>query len=366
MKTKDPSFQAVLQLGDELRKLTSYYRGEMADERGVPASGNLRSQSELGALLESVRQHNPWFTEESSLYALRYWADVLSEDALEQWLSAYTAPTKNPQVVALVMAGNIPLVGFHDLISVLLTGHNALVKSATKDTLLLKFLVGLLTGFDPELKCRIRFTNGKLDDFDMVIATGSTNTSRYFEYYFSNKPHIIRKNRHGVAVLSGRETPAELGGLAEDVFRYFGMGCRSVSKLYVPRGYDFDPLFNAFYPYKYLIDHQKYGNNYDYNKAVYLMSGSPMLDNGFLLLKEDPGLGSPIGTLFYESYEKPDAVAQRLQAMQKELQCIVAASWFPGAIPFGSSQQPALGTYADGVDTVDFLLKTSAESPPAI
>ena len=366
MKTKDPSFRALLQLGDQLRELTSQYRGKIAVEREVPASGSVQSQSELGVLLESVRLHNPWFTEESSIYALRYWADALSEDALEQWLSAYTAPAINPQVVALIMAGNIPLVGFHDLISVLLTGHNALVKSATKDTLLLKYLVGLLTDFDPELKSRIRFTEGKLDAFDAVIATGSTNTSRYFEYYFSNKPHIIRKNRHGVAVLSGRETPAELSGLAEDVFRYFGMGCRSVSKLYVPRGYDFDPLFNAFYPYKYLIDHQKYGNNYDYNKAVYLMSGSPMLDNGFLLLKEDPGLGSPIGTLFYESYEKQDAVAQRLQAMEEELQCIVAGSWFPGAIPFGSSQQPGLGTYADGVDTVDFLLKTSAESPSAI
>lgn len=366
MKTKDPSFQALLQLGDQLRVLTSQHRGEMAGERETPASASVQAQSELGALLENVRQHNPWFTEESSLYALTYWADALSEDVLEQWLSAYAAPANHPRIVALIMAGNIPLVGFHDLISVLLTGHNALVKSATKDTLLLKYMVDLLTGFNPELKNRIRFTNGKLDTFDTVIATGSTNTSRYFEYYFSNKPHIIRKNRHGVAVLSGRETPAELGGLAEDVFRYFGMGCRSVSKLYVPKGYDFDPLFNAFYPFKYLIDHQKYGNNYDYNKAVYLMSGSPMLDNGFLLLKEDPGLGSPIGTLFYESYENHDAVTQRLQAIEEEIQCIVAGSGFPGGIPFGSSQQPGLGTYADGVDTVDFLLKTSAESPSAI
>ncbi len=366
MKTKDPSFRALLQLGEQLRELTSQRPGKIDLEPEVSASRSVRSQSELGALLESVRQHNPWFTEESSIYALRYWADALSEDALELWLSAYAAPASSPRVVALIMAGDIPLVGFHDLISVLLTGHNALVKSASKDTLLLKYLVGLLTGFDPELKNRIRFTNGKLDTFDAVIATGSTNTSRYFEYYFSGKPHIIRKNRHGVAVLSGRETPADLSGLAEDIFRYFGMGCRSVSKLYVPQGYDFDPLFNAFYPYKYLVDHQKYGNNYDYNKAVYLMSGSPMLDNGFLLLKEDPGLGSPIGTLFYESYEKQDAVAQRLEAIEEELQCIVAGSWFPGAIPFGSSQQPGLGTYADGVDTVDFLLKTSAESPSAI
>ena len=249
MKTKDPSFQALLQLGDQLRKLTSQRQwGNRPLNRRYLLTDRVQSQSELGALLESVRQHNPWFTEESSIYALRYWAVALSEDALEQWLSAYDAPANSPRVVALIMAGNIPLVGFHDLISVLLTGHNALVKSASKDTLLLKYLVGLLTSFNPELKNRIRFTDGKLDTFDAVIATGSTNTSRYFEYYFSSKPHIIRKNRHGVAVLSGRETPAELSGLAEDVFRYFGMGCRSVSKLYVPQGYDFDPLFNAFYP----------------------------------------------------------------------------------------------------------------------
>lgn len=366
MKTKDPSFQALLKLGEELRRLTSAHRDKITIEPVEPTPIGAGSQSELGALLENVRQHNPWFTAESSIHALSYWADALREDSLEQWMSAYEAPVSNPRIVALILAGNIPLVGFHDLISVLLTGHKALVKSATKDTLLLKYLVSLLIGFHPSLKSRIRFTNGKLDTFDAVIATGSTNTSRYFEYYFSNKPHIIRKNRHGVAVLSGLETPAELKGLAEDVFRYFGMGCRSVSKLYVPQGYDFDPVFNAFYGHKYLIDHQKYGNNYDYNKAVYLMSGSPMLDNGFLLLKEDKGLGSPIGTLFYEAYDKQDAVPQSLQDIEEELQCIVAGSWFPGAIPFGSSQQPELGMYADGVDTVDFLLKTSTESPSAI
>ena len=366
MKTKDPSFRALLQLGEQLRKLTSERGSDTGVKPIAPASGNGESQNELDALLENTRLNNAWFTEESCMHALRYWAEALSEESLERWLSAYEAPGNSARVVALIMAGNIPLVGFHDLISVLLTGHKALVKCASKDTLLLKYLVSLLTRYDPGLKNRIDFTDGKLDTFDAVIATGSTNTSRYFEYYFSKKPHIIRKNRHGVAVLSGQETPAELSGLAEDVFRYFGMGCRSVSKLYVPKGYDFDPLFNAFYPYNYLINHQKYGNNYDYNKAVYLMSGSPMLDNGFLLLKEDTGLGSPIGTLFYESYEEQGAVVQKLGAMKEEVQCVVGGSWVSGAIPFGSAQRPELRTYADGVDTVDFLLKTSTESPSAI
>jgi hypothetical protein len=294
---------------------------------------------------------------------LQYWGAVLREDSLERWLSAYDSPAGTPLRVALIMAGNIPLVGFHDLISVLLTGNNAQVKCASKDTLLLKYLVGRLCELDQGLARRILFTDGKLGPFDAVIATGSTNTSRYFEYYFSKKPHIIRKNRHGVAVLTGDESPAELDGLAEDVFRYFGMGCRSVSKLFVPEGYDFDPLFNAFYAFGHLIDHQKYGNNYDYNKAVYLMSGSPMLDNGFLLLKEDKGIGSPIGTLFYETYENRAAAVEKLKASAEAVQCVVGGTWLPEATPFGSAQKPGLGTYADGVDTVDFLLKTSAHSP---
>lgn len=355
MIAKDPSFNALLQLGAELREIPSETDLQSADEK--------RSQKDLDRLLEQTRQQNPWFTRESCLYALNYWGEALQETSLIEWLSAYPKIVGTPLRVALITAGNIPLVGFHDVICVLLTGNNAQVKCASKDTLLLKHLVSRLSEIDPNLANRISFTEGKLGAFDAVIATGSNNTSRYFEYYFSKKPHIIRKNRHGVAVLTGTESPAELKGLAEDVFRYFGMGCRSVSKLFVPQGYDFDPLFNAFYPFKDLINHQKYGNNYDYNKAVYLMSGSPMLDNGFLLLKEDEGLGSPIGTLFCETYKSQEAVIEKLSASQEQLQCVVGGSWLSEAVPFGNSQKPELGTYADGVDTVDFLLKTSAESP---
>ena len=355
MKTKDSSYLALLHLGKHLRALSSGQR------TGV--SSDAEFWSDLDLILERARQENAWFTEESCLHSFKYWGEALTEDSLDSWLSAYASPSGPPLRVALIMAGNIPLVGFHDLISVLLTGNNALVKCASKDTVLLKFIVNRLAEFDPNLNNRISFTEGKLSDFDAVIATGSTNTSRYFEYYFSKKPHIIRKNRHGAAVLTGDETPAELSGLVEDVFRFFGMGCRSISKLYVPKGYNFDPLFNAFYPFKDLVNHQKYGNNYDYNKAVYLMSGSPMLDNGFLLLKEDTGIGSPIGTLFYEYFESEDAVRDTLQAIKDELQCIVGNSRVSEAIPFGTAQKPLLSTYADGVDTVDFLLKTSADSP---
>ncbi len=313
----------------------------------------------MNTVLQAAYQQNPWFTRESCLHALAYWGKMLQPEFLNPWMSPYPSPTKTPLTVALILAGNIPLVGFHDLLSVLLTGNRAIVKCASNDQVLLPYLSGKLAEFDPELSGRISFTDGKLSSFEAVIATGSNNTSRYFEYYFSKKPHIIRKNRHGAAVLTGRETADDLRGLASDIFLYFGMGCRSVSKLFVPEGFDFDPVFESFYQYKPLIDHHKYANNYDYNKAVYLMSGSRMLDNGFLLLKEDPSFGSPIGTLFYETYASEDSLKRRLEEAGESVQCVVAGPWMAGAIPFGRAQYPALWDYADAVDTVDFLLKTS-------
>ena len=253
MKPKDPSYHALLKLGAEFRELTRE-DGSLGGNPGLP---------DLEPLLVQVRLENPWFTRESCLHALGYWGEALTETSLGNWLSAYPAPGSRSLWVGLIMAGNIPLVGFHDLISVLLTGNSAMVKCASSDTLLIKYVAGRLMELEPTLGARISLTSGKLGAFDAVIATGSTNTSRYFEYYFSKKPHIIRRNRHGVAVLTGDETGAELDGLAEDIFRYFGMGCRSVSKLYVPEPYDFDPFFMACYRFKPLIDHQKYGNNYD-------------------------------------------------------------------------------------------------------
>jgi hypothetical protein len=352
MQHKDPSYQALLQLGQMLRE---------ANRTLAEGAGPYHpSQLEMDTALETAFQQNAWFTRESCLHALGYWGEMLQQELLDTWLDRYPAPTGKRLDVALILAGNIPLVGFHDMLSVLLTGNRALVKCASNDQVLLPFLVRKLESFEPGLSGRISFTDGRLGAFDAVIATGSDNTSRYFEYYFSKKPHIIRRNRHGAAVLTGRESADELQGLAADIFLYFGMGCRSVSKLFVPEGYDFDPLFEAFFAFKSRIEHHKYANNYDYNKAVYLMSGSPMLDNGFLLLKEDPSFGSPIGTLFYESYTSPETLKSRLEAAEGSLQCVVAGAWLQGAIPFGRAQYPSLWEYADGVDTVDFLLKTSA------
>ena len=247
------------------------------------------------------------------------------------------------------------MVGFHDLLCVILSGNKAVVKLSSHDTVLLPFMVQELTEIAPEIGEFISFTQERLTDFEAVIATGSNNTARYFEYYFAGKPHIIRRNRNSVAILTGKETPKELYRLGEDIFRYFGLGCRSVSKLFVPRDYDFAPFFEAIYPYHTLLDHQKYINNYDYNKAVYLMSLCPLLENGFLLLKEDEKYASPIATLFYERYDDLTILSQRLEKERELLQCVVGSKEIPEAIPFGQTQVPSLTDYADGVDTLAFL-----------
>ncbi|MFN2262367.1 MAG: acyl-CoA reductase, partial [Psychroflexus sp.] len=184
----------------------------------------------------------------------------------------------------------------------------------SNDKVLLPFLAEALIEIEPEFQNKIRFTENKLENFDAVIATGSNNTARYFEYYFKNKPNIIRKNRNSVAVLSGRETKNELKTLGEDVFRYFGLGCRNISKLFVPKIYKFDTFFESIFEYKTYIDHHKYANNYDYNKAVYLMSSVKLLDNNFLILKEDSNYASPIGCLFYETYENEDELQNKLES----------------------------------------------------
>ncbi len=252
------------------------------------------------------------------------------------------------------MAGNIPLVGFHDFLSVLISGHKVLVKQSSNDKQLLPVIAGFLMNIAPEFENRIRFTEERLTDFDAVIATGSNNTAGYFEYYFKGKPNIIRKNRNSVAILTGKESKEELEALGEDVFRYFGLGCRNVSKLYVPKEYDFESFFKAMYPWHTLLNSAKYANNYDYNKAVYLMSEFKLLENGFLILKEDESFGSPIATLFYEEYEDKKELQEKLEQNKENLQCVVGTK---ADVDFGQTQHPKLWDYADGVDTLKFLEK---------
>ena len=255
------------------------------------------------------------------------------------------------------MAGNIPLVGFHDFLSVLISGHSVLVKQSSNDKNLLPFLAKYLEYIEPELKGKITFTEQKLDNFDAVIATGSNNTARYFEYYFKDKPSIIRKNRNSVAVITGNESEQDFENLSEDVFRYFGLGCRSVSKLFVPKGYDFDTFFKGMYNQQEIINNAKYANNYDYNKAVYLMSEFDILENGFLMIKEDESYASPIASVFYEYYENTDDLKIKLWEEREKIQCVVAKGFIENEIAFGQTQHPQLWDYADGVNTLEFLSK---------
>ncbi len=313
--------------------------------------------SEIASQLQLAHAHNGWFTDDNIRFACESWATALSEENLKKWLSSYPIGETEPKVIAIVMAGNVPLVGFHDFLSVLMSGHKVLVKLSSNDKHLLPYLATQLLVYEPGFEGFISFTEEKLDTFDAVIATGSNNTARYFDHYFGKYPNIIRKNRNSVAVLNGTESAEQLEALANDIFRYFGLGCRNVSKIFIPKEYDFDAFFNAMFTWKHVINDNKYINNYDYNKAVYLMSLLPVLDNEFLLLKEDPGFSSPISVLFYEYYENPETLQQQLMENSENIQCVIADNSFVDAIPFGKAQSPQLWDYADGLDTLDFLLK---------
>ncbi len=308
----------------------------------------------FNTLISGVHLYNGWFTEENVRKALGSLADMLTEESLEKWLSQYPDQQfpETQKTVALIMAGNIPLVGFHDLLCTLLAGHRVLLKLSADDDKLLPFILAhLVRAIEPAFADRIRLASGKLTDFDAVIATGSDNSSRYFEYYFGKYPHIIRKNRTSVAVLDGTESHEELTALGHDIFDYFGLGCRNVSKLLIPEDFDLDRFFKAIYPFNPIIHHKKYAGNYDYNKAVYLLNKANLLDNGFLLLLEENTLHSPLGMLYYQRYTQPKEAQEYLAAHKDRLQCIVGH----GHIPFGRSQSPRVMDYADNVDTLAFL-----------
>ena len=306
-------------------------------------------------LISLSQSHNGWFTPEQVYFSIQSWANALTEENLTKWLSAYELKDSKPKNIGLILAGNIPLVGFHDFLTVLITGNDVLVKTSSNDQHLLKFLANYLIALDKRFTSKITFVEGKLEGFDAVIATGSNNTSRYFDYYFKDVPNIIRKNRNSVAVLNGKETEEDLFNLGEDIFRYFGLGCRNVSKLFVPKGYDFKTFFEAIFAYKDVIFYEKYANNYDYNKAVFLMSLYKLLDNEFLTLKEDTSYSSPISSVFYEFYDDLDEVKSRLKTDEGQIQCIVSNDLIENSISFGQTQKPMLWDYADNVDTIKFL-----------
>ena len=307
--------------------------------------------------LKLAEETNGWFTKDNLIYSLKGWSNQLTYSNINTFILKYDMTSISCKNVAIIMAGNIPLVGFHDFFSVLISGHNVVVKQATNDKQLLPLIAKYLEIVEPGFKSKITFVDGQLKDFDAVIATGSDNTARYFEYYFREVPSIIRNNRNSVAVLNGNETKNDLEDLSIDIFRYYGLGCRNVSKLFVPKSYDFKDFFQSIYSWHPIINQSKYANNYDYNKAVYLMSEFDMLENGFLMLKEDHRYSSPIATLFYEFYDSKKTLKKRLNKDHTKIQCVVASNFLDSEIKFGCTQTPNLWDFADNVDTIEFLLK---------
>lgn len=287
---------------------------------------------------------------------IQQFGNLLKAENLNSWLANYSFEDSD-KTVGLITAGNIPLVGLHDIICILLSGFKLQVKISSNDAGLTALVLNTLLEIQPAFKKKVDITE-QLRDFDLVIATGSNNSSRYFDYYFGKKPHIIRKNRNALAVLTGKESPSEIRELAKDIFTYFGLGCRSVSKLYIPQGYAIEQLLDHLEDYAHLGDHYKYKNNYDYYKSIYLINGNKHYDNGFLLLKEDPSLASPLSVLHFSEYTDISALEDELRASSEHIQCVVSGE--PLNIPspvvgFGKAQQPTLEDYADNVNTLDFL-----------
>ncbi|MBE7176501.1 MAG: acyl-CoA reductase [Mucilaginibacter polytrichastri] len=303
------------------------------------------------------RQRNAWFTEESVNRAFASLAQMLDRENLENWLQAYDLENTSPKTVGLVLAGNIPLVGFHDVLCVLISGNRAQIKLSADDSVLLPAVLEKLTEIEAGFKPFFQLVD-RLKDFDAVIATGSNNTARYFEYYFGKYPHIIRKNRTSVGVLSGSESTDAISRLGHDIFDYFGLGCRNVSKIFVPKDYTFDRLFEPLEMFSGVLHHHKYNNNYDYQKSILLINRVDHFDNGFLLVKQDEALVSPLAVLHYERYDALSAIENRLREQQDGIQCVVSSLPLdipPQIVDFGDSQNPGPADYADDVDTLQFL-----------
>lgn len=332
---------------------------------GLGSQMNSRAEAGDEAFEVLCRQaylKNNWFTRGNIEQALLAWAGQLTEEKITNWLSEYSIVNETTEKrVGVINAGNIPLVGLHDMVSVLLCGHRYTGKNSSEDNLLLPYFASLLEEIEPGFKERIEFVD-RLTEFDAVIATGSNNSARYFESYFAKVPHIIRKNRSAVAVLTGNERSGDFGKLGMDIFQYFGMGCRNVSKMFVPKGYDFKNFFEGIYEFNDVMQHSKYMNNFDYNNAMLLMKLVPFLQNGFLIIHEDDRVASPIAVVHYEMYADKNELVKKLDAAEDQIQCLVTnekldlkSALKTRQVGFGKAQSPALNEYADGVDTIAFL-----------
>lgn len=324
-------------------------------------------QSPYATFIQAVRNakaSNLWFTDQFIWLSLKNIAAMLNENQLKKWTNNYHFnAVDRPKIVGVVMAGNIPLVGFHDFLCILLSGHTFLGKLSSSDQFLIPALAAELCRIEPNFASSIQFTQDKLEKFDAVIATGSGNSARYFDYYFGKYPHIIRRNRNSIAIINGDENENDFEQLAQDIFTYFGLGCRSVSMVYVPKGFDVTKMYPQFETYQHFCNHNKYFNNYEYNKSIFLINKIPHFDNGFLLLKQDEKYGSAISVLHYSYYENVQQLQADIDDHMPQIQCIVSKNgWWEGSVPFGQAQNPGVSMYADGVDTLQFLLELEKKS----
>jgi hypothetical protein len=341
--------QAFVQLGKILGTVATG-----TDWPGFECGLTENEWNETQLLINTLHTYNGWFTPQNIRNAMQAWSESLSEPQLEAWLSAYPKleNAAGDKTIALICAGNIPMVGFHDVLSVLISGNKALIKLAQDDNKLIPMVLHWLQSGSSLFENKVAYATGKLEQFHGVIATGSNNSARYFEQYFGQHPHIIRKNRTSVAVIDGTETEEELAALGKDIFAYFGLGCRNVTKLFIPQDFDLDRFFKAIYSFHPIGMHNKYANNYDYNKAVWLLNQEDLIENGFLILKrDDQNLTCPTASLYYQRYQTIEEVQEILNTRQTEIQCVVGH----GYIEFGNAQSPKLTDYADGVDTLDFI-----------
>ncbi len=313
------------------------------------------SADEKIELCDKIRNENPWFTPDNIALSLNGIVKFLDHQVLKEWTGNYSLENISSKKIGVAMAGNIPLVGFHDLLCVLLAGHQLVAKISSQDSVLMHFIKNSLIEIDPAFSEKILFEE-RLNHVDALIATGSDNTSRYFEYYFRHVPHLLRKNRSSCAVVLGEESKEDFFSLAKDIFSYFGLGCRNVSKIYVPEHFDFVPMLGSWEPYQPIIHHHKYVNNYDYQKSILLVNQIHFYDTGYVLLTQNQNLVSPISTVYYESYKDQNDLSSKLKLHEEKIQCIVSAKgWYKKSLAFGEAQFPVVNDYADGVDTLSFL-----------
>lgn len=311
---------------------------------------------DLEKLINSTAASNPWFRKEDILFALNNLAErYLEPQKLKQWTNSYDLGSIETKTVGLIMAGNLPLVGWHDIQSVLISGHKAQIKLSHRDNILIPFLLNEFAEFAPEVKSKFEIVE-RLKTYDAVIATGSTNTNRYFEQYFSQVPHLFRGTKNGLAVINGNETAEDLKKLGQDVFRYYGLGCRSVSKLLVPKGYSFTPIFEAFNDFDYLKNDSRYFHNFEYSLSLLILNGDDFFHSEFLAIKRDQKLGSSVGCLNFESYEGQEELEKIIKRDAEGIQCLVSnKQWVKDSLDFGETQFPELWNYADGIDSMKFL-----------